>query len=283
LHDLREIVTDFWVYRDLLVQLTLRDVKIRYKQSVMGFAWAVLMPLLIVLAGIVVRVAMSYLSGSELETDALTGIAVKSLPWAFFVGAVGFANSSLVSNTNMVTKVYFPREVLPLSATLAQAFDTLVAAAALLVVLPFLGVGPSPALLWVAPIAVMLFAQTVAAALVLSCANLFFRDVKYLVQVLITFGIFLTPVFFEPTMFPPEGALALMLNPLSPLLEGLRLAVVEGHHLTQPLLVDAPGAGEAVLAWAPWYLAYAAVWAVGGLIVAALAFHRLEHLFAEYV
>jgi ABC-type polysaccharide/polyol phosphate export permease len=283
LHDLREIVTDFWVYRDLLVQLTLRDIKIRYKQSVMGFAWAVLMPLLIVLAGIVVRVAMSYLSGSELETDALTGIAVKSLPWAFFVGAVGFANSSLVSNTNMVTKVYFPREVLPLSATLAQAFDTLVAAAALLVVLPFLGVGPSPALLWVAPIAVMLFAQTAAAALVLSCANLFFRDVKYLVQVLITFGIFLTPVFFEPTMFPPEGALALMLNPLSPLLEGLRLAVVEGHLLTQPLLVDAPGAGEAVLAWAPWYLAYAAVWAVGGLIVAALAFHRLEHLFAEYV
>lgn len=280
LRDARDIAWDLWTYRDLLIQLTLRDIKIRYKQSLMGFGWAILMPVLIVMAGLIVRVAISYLSGTELDTAVLTGIAVKSLPWAFFVGALGFANSSLVGNANLVTKVYFPREVLPISATLAQAFDTLVAATALAVVLPFFGVRPTWALLWVPPLAVTLFALTAAAGLALSCANLFFRDVKYLVQVLITFGIFVTPVFFEPTMFPGNGPHLLMLNPLAPILEGLRLAVVEGHSL---LAVAAAGTADGGAAlWSPWYLAYAALWGFGGLTLVSLVFHRLEYLFAEY-
>jgi lipopolysaccharide transport system permease protein len=282
LADLREIVTDVWQRRDLLYQLARRDVRIRYKQAVMGFAWAIFMPLLVVLAGFLIRLAMATVSGSELPTTTIAGLAVKSLPWAFFVGAIGFAVNSLTGNMNLVSKVYFPREVLPLATTGAQMFDTLIGAAGLLILLPILGVRPTIALLWVPLLALTLLMFTAAAGLFLSCANLFFRDVKYIVQVLLTFGIFFTPVLFEPAMLGPTGAKLVMLNPLAPLLEGFRLSVVQGHNLAEPLMQLTKSGAEAV-AWQPWYLLYSGAWAVLGLIGSALMFHRLEFVFAEYV
>jgi len=118
-------------------------------------------------------------------------------------------------------------------------------------------------------------------ALFLSCANLFYRDVKYVVQVLLTFGIFFTPVFFEPEMFGPLGARLMMLNPLAPIMEGLRLSVVLGHNLVDTLVV--PGRHGAVVAWSPWYLVYAAALAVLVFVSGLLVFHRAESKFAEYV
>ncbi len=277
--DLREIASDSWRYRGLLYQLALRDVRIRYKQAVMGFGWAVFMPIMIVLAGMFVRYAMGSLSGTGVDRQDLAGIAIKSIPWAFFVGAIGFATPSLTSNTTLVTKVYFAREVFPLSAVLAQAFDTGIGAVALVCVLPFLGASFTPALVWVPLLAVILLLFTVAVSLFLSCANLFFRDVKYIVQVLITFGIFATPVFFEPGMLGRKGALLVMLNPLSPVLEGLRLAILDGQNLAATLTtVTARGT---VVVWSPLYLVYASAIAIVGLVGSAIMFHRLEYTFAE--
>jgi lipopolysaccharide transport system permease protein len=118
--DLREIFVDeLWTYRGLAYELTRRDIRVRYKQTVMGFGWAVLMPMLIVLSGALVRYAMAYVSGHRLAMEELAGIAVKAIPWSFFVGSMGFATASLVGNANLMTKIYFPREMLPLAATLA--------------------------------------------------------------------------------------------------------------------------------------------------------------------
>lgn len=279
---LREIAVDeLWEYRELAYQLTLRDIRIRYKQAVMGFAWAILMPTLIVGAGALVRYAMAYLSGSDIEVLAIAGMAVKALPWAFFVGAIGFATSSLVGNLSLLTKIYFPREVLPLSATLAQTFDSSIGLLALLPILPLLGVAYSWSVLWAPFLGVLLFVFTLGTALLLGCANLFFRDVKYIVQVLLTFGIFFTPVFFEPTMFGDLGAKLMMLNPLSPILEGLRLSVVHGHDLFLTL-TETGAEGEVLLAWSPWYLVYGSVVAVTMLLAGSLVFHRFERVFAEY-
>jgi lipopolysaccharide transport system permease protein len=282
LTDLREIVSDLWSRRDLLYQLARRDIRIRYKQAVMGFAWAIFMPLLVVLAGFLIRLAMATVSGSHLQGATVAGLAVKSLPWAFFVGSIGFAVNSLTGNRNLVSKVYFPREVLPLSAVGAQMFDTMIGTAGLLVLLPFLGVRPTLTMLWVPLLALILIMFTAAAGLFLSCANLFFRDVKYIVQVLLTFGIFFTPVLFEPAMIGPTGAQLVMLNPLAPLLEGVRLAVVQGHNLAEPLM-QLTKHGTTAVAWQPWYLLYSGAWALGGLIASAVMFHRLEFVFAEYV
>lgn len=282
LSELGTIVSDVWNYRELLFELTLREIRIRYKQAVMGFGWAVLLPMLVVLAGVLVRWALHYLSGNEFDRLSIAGIMLKALPWSFFVGAIGFASASLVGNASLVTKVYFPRNVLPISATLSQAFDTAVASVAIVIVLPLLSVGFTPAVAWSPLLLILLLSLTIALALFLSAANLFFRDVKYIVQVLLTFGIFFTPVFFEPAMFGETGAKIMMLNPLSPILEGLRLSVVEGHNLLE-FLYQRPNDGTRLLIWSPWHLLYGAVWALLGLPVAALFFHRVEFLFAEYV
>jgi len=276
--DLREAATELWRFREMLYQLTLRDVRIRYKQAVIGFGWALLMPALVVLSGCLVRYAMTRKSGAPLDLAGIASIAVKALPWSFFVGTITFATQSLTGNLQLVSKVYFPRAVLPLAATLGQAFDAAIGALVLVLVLPFLDVHLSVQLLWVPVLLLLLFLLTVAASLFLSCANLFFRDVKYIVQVMLTFGIFFTPVFFDPAMMGRRIAPLIMLNPLSPLLEGLRLAIVDRHDLLLPLV-----ASDGVVVWSPGYLVYAALWAILGLGVSAMIFHRSEFVFAEYI
>lgn len=279
---LREAATEVWQSRELLIQLALRDIRIRYKQALMGFGWAVLMPVMIVGAGLIVRIVVVKSTGVPLGGGGFGAMAAKGVCWSFFAGALGFATASLTANVNLVSKVYFPREVLPLASVAAQGFDTLIATVALSLALPFLGVHASPALVWLPILALMLVALTSAAALFLSCANLFFRDVKYIVQLLLTFGIFITPVFIEPAMLGSRGAKLLMLNPLAPILEGVRIVLQEGRGLLQPI-VERAQSGAELLIWQPWYLGYSAAWAFLGLLGALLLFHRLEFIFAEYL
>ena len=278
LGDLREILHELRQCRDLVQQLTLRDIRIRYKQAALGFAWALVIPAAVVLAGLAVRVALATAAGRTLDVAQLGGMAVKAVPWAFFVGCLNAGTASLVANVSLVTKIYFPREVLPLSSVLAQTFDSLIGGVLVALLLPFLGVTLSVQLLWVPVLLALLWILALAAALFLSRANLFFRDVKYLVQVFLTFGIFVTPVILDAPMFGPTGARIMMLNPVAPLLEGLRLSIVSHHDLLRPLVAPA-----GFLFWRPWYLLYSAAWAIGGLLVSAILFHRSERRFAEVV
>ena len=281
LGELALTVREVWGARELLFQLVLRDVRVRYHQAIMGFAWAILMPLVIVLSGSMVRVAMATVSGRPLSPAVVGATALKGVTWAFFSGALGLATQSLLANKALFTKLYFPREVLPVASVFAQGVDTGIAVVALLIALPFLGLHLSATLLWVPLLAVLLLAFTIAVALFTSCANLFFRDVKYIVQVVLTFGIFLTPVFFEPVMLGPLGGRLLMLNPVSPIIEGMRLAAIDGHNLLEPLVVfNRKGVG--VLSWTPWYLAYTGAWAILGLIGSMRIFRRSAVVFAEY-
>ncbi|MEO8880875.1 MAG: ABC transporter permease [Gemmatimonadaceae bacterium] len=279
--DLKSATIEIWEHRELLEQLTRRDIKLRYKQAAMGFAWAVFMPCLIVVSGLIIRYAMAQISGQSLVQSDIANIAVKGLGWAFFVGALGFATASLVGNSNLVTKIYFPREVLPLSSVGAQAFDSSIGLVTLVVILPFLGVRLHPSFAWVPLLLLLLVLFTTGVSLFLSCANLFFRDVKYIVQVVLMFGIFFTPIFFEPAMLGERGAHLAMLNPLTGILEGLRLSIVDGRNLLYPISVVVKGVERPV--WEPWELVYSGVCAVVGMIGAGLMFRRLQHLFAEYV
>ena len=280
--DLHEILHDeLWRYRGLAYELMRRDIRVRYKQTALGFAWAVFMPMLVVMAGATVRYAMAYIGGRHLGIQDVAGIAIKAVPWSFFVGSMGFATTSLVGQANLVTKIYFPREVLPLASTLAQAFDACIGIVTLLIAFAFLQIHFGAAALWAPGLAICAFFLTAGLALLVSCANLFFRDVKYLVQVLLTFGIFFTPVFFEPEMFGTIGARVMMLNPLAPIMEGLRLSVVLNQNLLDTIVVH--GRHGAVLAWSPWYLAYSAGSAFVLFLLGLLIFHRAESKFAEYV
>ena len=281
--DLRAVLRDLWETRDLLFQLTRRDITIRYKQAVMGFAWAILTPLLIVLSGLLIRLAMARFAGATVAMSSMAGITVKALPWAFFVSAIGFATPSLSGNMNLVTKIYFPREVLTISAILANTKDLAVGIVVLAIGLPFMGVHYTAQVLWVPVLLMILLGVITASGLFLACANLFFRDIKYIVQVLLTFGIFFTPVFYETSLLGPLGAKLAMLNPLAPILEGMRLAVVEGHNLLVPLVGPGLHGGPEILMWSPLFLLYSFGWATLGLALSLLFFRRLSYLFAEYI
>lgn len=259
-----DAIREVFRHRDLLYMITWREVKVKYKQSVMGILWAVLMPLVIVCAGLFVRLAFSRLSGEALATSDMTSVAVKATPWAFFVSALRFGTNSLVANVNLVTKIYLPRLVFPLAAVLSQLIDFLVAAAVVGIFLVVAGAGLSVQILWLPLLVGALIALATALAILFSAASLFLRDVKYLVDVLLTFAIFFTPVFYDSSLFGRWAPL-LLLNPVSPLLEGISSTLI---------LHEEPS-----LPWVLYSLAATAL-----LLAAALAaFRRLEPRFAESI
>lgn len=280
--EFREMIQELVHCRELLWQMVLRDIRIRYKQAVFGFAWAIFMPVMVVGAGLLVKFAMAHMSGGPLQGSSIAGMTIKAIGWSFFVGSINFAVGTLLNNMSLVTKIYFPREVFPFSAVLTQLFDTLVGSSVMAVLLFLvLRVGVAWSTLWVFPLALILFLLTAGLAMFLSSVNVFFRDVKYLVQVILMFGIFFTPVFFEPFLLGPTGGLLMMLNPLAPVLEGMRLAVVEHHNLLTPLSITLHE--TSLVVWQPWYLLYAGVWGVFGFLGAWWMFHRLEFIYPEYV
>jgi len=250
--------------RDLLYMITWREIRVKYKQSVMGMLWAILMPCIIVSAGLVVRYAFAMVAGKPFAIADLTSVAVKAAPWAFFVSALRFGTNSLISNVNLVTKIYLPRLIFPLAAVFSQMFDFLVATAVVSLFLVAAGTVWSVQLLWVPFLILTLIILVSALAIVFSAASLFFRDVKFIVEVLLTFAIFFTPVFYESSLF---GAWApvLLSNPVSPLLEGLSTAVI--LHQCPPL----------------FWLSYSFAVSVCLFILAILMFRKLDPYFAESI
>jgi lipopolysaccharide transport system permease protein len=261
---MKEQLREVYRYRELLYTIARRDIKVRYKQSIMGFLWAILMPVLIVMSGIVVRYAYALAAHAGLQTADIASVAVKSLPWAFLVSSIRFGCNSLTSNRDLVTKIYFPKEIFPVAAVMASLFDFFVASGALLILLLAIQVGWSVYLLW-APVlllAVVLLATGIG--MVVSAASLFFRDVKFIVEVLLTFGIFFTPVFYDVRMLGDKGKW-LLLNPAAPILDGLGACIA----LHQP----------PQLPWLAYSFGFGLVAVVGGYVF----FKHLEPAFAESI
>ena len=261
---MKEELRELCKYRELLYMITYRDVTVRYKQSIMGLLWAVLMPILIIGAGIVVRYAYAVASGKPLQPGDVASVAVKSLPWAFLVSSIRFSCHSPINNQNLVTKVYFPKEVFPVAAVMASLFDFLVASGALVIFLLIIQVGSNSQLVWVPLLLLMMVVLAVGIAMVVSAASLFFRDVKYVVEVLLTFGIFFTPVFYDVRMLGDKGHW-LLLNPVAPILEGLSASIV--RHQPPDL---------------PW-LAYSCIFGLTALLGGYVFFKHLEPVFAESI
>ena len=276
---LSKIIGELWDSRDLVVQFMLRDIMIRYAQAVMGFAWALVMPMLIVGAGLIFRVVLSTLSNSPIEGASVASLAAKAVPWAFFSGGLTQATQSLLAHANLIGKVYFPRESIPVASVFSQAPDLLVSLLVVLIVLPIVGVSIQATTLWVIVLLLLLVVFTIGWALILSCSNLFFRDVKYILQVALNFGVFATPVFFEPQMLGPKGAKIMLALPLSPFIQGMDVAAVRGHNLLEPLILNS--SKGPVTVWAPWMLGYGLVVSTALAVVGLLIFRRASSKFAE--
>jgi ABC-type polysaccharide/polyol phosphate export permease len=200
---------------------------IRFKQSVMGLMWAILLPAVIVTAGIIARYRMSAISNKPIVGREIAGITLNGLVWTFSADSLCFSSTSLIGNPNLVTKIFMPREIFPLASILSQLPDFAVASSLAIVV--FLGtrLGTRWLLLWVSLLLAMTIALATGWALIISAACLFVRDVKYLVEVVMPFAMFIPPVFYDVEMFM-KGWNLRMLNPPGPLMEGMEKSIVYG-------------------------------------------------------
>jgi len=255
---------ELYKYRELLYMIAYRDIKVRYKQSIMGFLWAILMPILIVLSGVVVRYAYTVVVHSPMKMSDIASVAIKSVPWALVVSSIRFTCQSLFGNRDLVVKIYFPKEIFPIAAVLACLFDFVVASCALILFLFLIKIGWSVYLVWIPVLIGTITLFCVGVGLLVSAASLFFRDVKYIVEIFLTFGIFFTPVFFDIHMFGRRGEW-LMVNPVAPLLEGLTDCIV--RHQSPNL---------------QWYL-YSLMFSVTAFAIGFTLFKHLEPAFAESI
>jgi lipopolysaccharide transport system permease protein len=260
--DIREILREQRDYRDLLVRITARDLLLRYKQTAMGAAWAVFMPLLNTAMFTVIFTRVAPIdTGMPYPLYAYCGLVT----WNWFASSTRFAVTSLTSNATLVTKVYFPREALPFSAVIVGFVDLLVASLVLVAMMAYYGAAPGWSLVFLPVVILVQLLFTAAIALLAAMGNLFYRDVKYLFEIVITVWMFGTSVVYPVDRVGGRLSWVLALNPMTPIIDAYRAVLLDG---TLPPLASF---GAAALASA---VLFGAAW---------LGFHRAEFRFAENI
>ena len=217
---------DLWRYRELFYFLTWRDVKVRYKQTVLGALWAVLQPLFNMLLFTLIfgKAAKMPSDGLPYPLFAFAGL----LPWTFFSNAIGSAGNSLVGSAHLITKVYFPRMIIPAAAVLAGLVDFAFAFVMMIVLLAWYHVPLTFSFLFL-PVLVFLTAiLAFAVGLLLSALNVKYRDIRYVIPFLITFWMFATPIIYPVSMFQGSYARLFGLNPMTGMIEAYRCALLGG-------------------------------------------------------
>lgn len=218
---------DLWTYRELIYFMIWRDIKVRYKQTVLGAAWAVIQPVLTML------VFNFIFNGgiTKIQTDSNIPYPIFSytalLPWGLFTAALNNASRSLTSNQNMVTKIYFPRLVLPLASVLGGLVDFAIASVILVGMMFYFGVKPNLASLWTLPLFLLLaIIAALGVALWLSAINVQYRDVNYVLPFLTQFWLFITPVAYSAKVISEKLQFVYALNPMAGVVNGFRWALL---------------------------------------------------------
>jgi homopolymeric O-antigen transport system permease protein len=262
LADLKEMVTEQVHYRELLYQMTKRDLLLRYKQTVMGVGWAVFAPLVntLIFSVIFTRVAPIDV-GVPYPLFAYCGL----FAWNLFASSLRAAVSSLTSNTSLVTKVYFPREIFPFSSILVAIVDFAVSSIVLAAMMAWYGISPTSAILLLPIVLVVHVIFTAAMSLLLAMSNLFYRDVKYMFEIILTVWMFASSVLYPVHLVGGRLGTFMYLNPMTPILDGYRSVLLYGQSPFTPAF----GA--------------AAVFSILSFTVAWLLFHRAEFRFAENI
>ena len=255
-------VRELWHYRDLLYFLTWRDISVRYKQTVLGFLWAILQPFLtmVVFAIFLGRLAGMPSDGVPYPVFSYLGL----LPWTYFSGAVTRAGTSVVSNAHLLTRVYFPRVLVPLSATLSALVDFAIASLVLGGLMAWYGIVPARTAVLLLPLAALTALAATGIGMWLAALNVRYRDVQYAIPFLMQLWMFATPVVYPTSLVPTGWQPLFALNPMTGIIDAYRAAVLG-------TALDWPSLGISALS--------AAVLAALG----AWQFHRMEQSFADQV
>jgi lipopolysaccharide transport system permease protein len=213
-----------WAYRELLFFLMWRDIKVRYKQTALGAAWAILQP---VMTMVVFSVFFGRLAGIPSDGVPYPVFAFAALlPWQLFAYALSESSNSLVVSQNLITKVYFPRLVIPLAAVLAGLVDFAITFVVLLILMWSYRIVPTAAVLWLPLFVLLAIATALAVGLWLSSLNVKYRDVRYTIPFLTQLWLFATPVAYPSTLVPDQWRPILGLNPMAGVVEGFRWALL---------------------------------------------------------
>jgi lipopolysaccharide transport system permease protein len=254
---------ELWRYRELLYFLVWRDVKVRYKQTVLGAGWAILQPLATM---IVFSLFFGRLAGIPSDGVPYPVFSFAALvPWTFFAQGLTQSANSLVANQDLITKVYFPRLAIPIATVLAGVVDFAIAFLVLLGIMLFYGIVPSARVLWLAPLLLLAFATALGVGLWLSALNVRYRDVRYVVPFLAQLWLFATPIAYPSSLLAQPWRTVYGINPMAGVVEGFRWALLGTDTAPGPILAASAAAAFVLL------------------VSGALYFRRMEKTFADLV
>jgi len=214
---------DLWQYRDLLYILTERDIKVRYKQTLLGAAWAIIQPLftMIIFSLFFGRLAAIPSDGVPYPIFAFAGL----LPWVFFSNAITNGGNSLIGNTNLITKVYFPRMIIPIASVAAGLVDLFVSFLLLAALMFYYGVSLTMNIVMLPVLVLISSLLAIGVGMWMSGLNVKFRDIRYALPFVVQLGIFVTPIIYPASMVPEKYRLLFALNPMTGIIEGYRSAI----------------------------------------------------------
>ncbi|MBV8900354.1 MAG: ABC transporter permease [Verrucomicrobia bacterium] len=217
---------DLWRYRELFYILAWRDISVRYKQTAIGVAWAVLRPFLAMLVFTVVFGRIAKMPSNGIPYPILVFAAM--LPWQFFANSLAEASQSLVLNSNLISKVYFPRLIVPAGAVITSLVDFLISAALLVLLMVWFQFMPDWRVLTLPVFTLLAFLAALGPGLLLTALTVKFRDFRYVVPFIVQFGLFISPVGFSSDVIPDQWRLVYSLNPIVGVIDGFRWAICRG-------------------------------------------------------
>lgn len=255
---------ELWIYRELIYFMTWKDLKVRYKQTLLGASWAILQPFLTMVVFSIFFGNLAKVPSDGVPYPIFSFTAL--LPWTLFSKALSDASRSLVQSSHMITKVYFPRLILPLASVLAGVVDFALALLVLFGMMIYYQVTPTTAV-WTLPLFLLLALVTaLGVGLWLSALNVMYRDIGYILPFLTQFWLFITPIAYPASMVPEKWRLLYALNPMTGVVEGFRWALLGTQQANSGMM-----------------LAISTLIAVVVLVSGLFYFRRMERLFADMV
>lgn len=244
---LKEIVT----YKELLFTITMREIMVRYKQSVLGILWAVLKPLSMMVIFTIIFSRFAKIPSDGIPYPIFTYSAL--LPWTFFSTSLSFAIPSLVSNTSIVTKMYFPREIFPIASVMAAVVDFLIAGVIFILMMCLYRIPVNLNAFFIISIFLIQVILTLGIAFFASAINVYYRDVKYAMSLVIQLWMYACPIIYPVSIVPDNFKFFYMLNPMAPIIDGYRKVLVQGQPPDFYYLGIAAGISVAFFFLSYWY------------------------------
>ena len=256
-------LTELWEYRELLYFLIWRDIKVRYKQSVLGGAWAIIQPFFTMVVFSLFFGKLAKMPSDGIPYPIFSYAAL--VPWSFFANGLNQASNSLVGNSNLINKVYFPRMAMPIASVLGGFVDFILAFIMLIGMIFYYGMVPTINIIWLPFFLILAFITSLGASLWLSAMYVQFRDIRHIIPFLTQIWLFATPIVYPSSLLSEPWRTLYGINPMVGVVEGFRWALLGVHTAPGPIII------------------VSSITAMGLLISGAFYFRRMEKTFADVV